>query len=533
MWNARSCWLFAVLVFPAFLCAQSSQAGSLFDTAEISDTSTLGTVVQDDWHVDSVQGTSRQKLVEITVAEWWTGREVRMPVRLIVPLSGLATGLWLTTGHPWGSLDSDPSLSGIQGQLLNQGIGMLQTIVMPLASLPDGAALQAEMVGQFEATLDFRYRAAWIWPMTTMRAITWAHTETAYVDTTGRILVSGSSKNGMSGAAAIINDERVTGMFAQVTPAWSSPARLLESLAMSEIENATNQWSSDLAAGTLALDPVTDLAEGWYTTWSHPNDETYGFYATALGAGYSEAAVVSAWQAVAESYLVSEHWDVLQARGVDILFEPTTHDWVAFDIKEGGGANPDIPVYFEANGGHNMTAHPQAETDSANVTELLLRHLLAPPAVADIGNPALNYSLGAATLEVEVDGSGLPTGTSARIWWIYDRDPSGSAGYLWKRIPDDNWADLTYDPGTGTWSGSITLETDRETVDVFANLGMVAAGNQIYRSTPYTRISLGSAPLPIGGAVGSLLLVAALAILGRAFITGKFLSTFSRHHLER
>ena len=48
------------------------------------------------------------------------------------------------------------------------------------------------------------------------------------------------------------------------------------------------------------------------------------------------------------------------ARGVDIHFQPGTHDWVAHDTLWGAQHHPHIPVYYKPNGGHGMRLHPAA-----------------------------------------------------------------------------------------------------------------------------------------------------------------------------
>ena len=62
----------------------------VFKTEEILDESTLDIKILQDWHVDEVTGSTRQKLIEINVAQWWPGQDYRIPVRMIVPLKGKA-----------------------------------------------------------------------------------------------------------------------------------------------------------------------------------------------------------------------------------------------------------------------------------------------------------------------------------------------------------------------------------------------------------------------------------------------------------
>jgi hypothetical protein len=54
---------FAQLSMSSAVAAET--AGSLFDTKEILDESTLEIKILQDWHVDEVTGSARQKLIEI------------------------------------------------------------------------------------------------------------------------------------------------------------------------------------------------------------------------------------------------------------------------------------------------------------------------------------------------------------------------------------------------------------------------------------------------------------------------------------
>ena len=65
---------------------------TLFNTEEILDESSLGYKILQDWHP---VGDTRQKLIEINVAEWWPGQDYRIPVRMIVPLEGWRRGFRL------------------------------------------------------------------------------------------------------------------------------------------------------------------------------------------------------------------------------------------------------------------------------------------------------------------------------------------------------------------------------------------------------------------------------------------------------
>jgi hypothetical protein len=60
----------------------------LFDIAAIRDTTSLETKVIHDWRPSTKDPSIRQKLVEITVCEWWPGQRVRIPVTLNAPAEG-------------------------------------------------------------------------------------------------------------------------------------------------------------------------------------------------------------------------------------------------------------------------------------------------------------------------------------------------------------------------------------------------------------------------------------------------------------
>lgn len=116
---ARSIVALALLLTPAALSQNtvfSDATGSVqlsgptldepFHMPTMTDVSTLDVVVLEDWHVDSVGGTTRQKLIDIHVDDWWAGVEIRVPVRLVVPLTGTVSGFVIGGGIPWGTSSS-------------------------------------------------------------------------------------------------------------------------------------------------------------------------------------------------------------------------------------------------------------------------------------------------------------------------------------------------------------------------------------------------------------------------------------------
>ena len=177
-----------------------------------------------------------------------------------------------------------------------------------------------------------------------------------------------------------------------------------------------------------------------------------------------------------------------------MLFHPGTHDFVAYDLAWGGKHHPTVPVYLRANSGHGKRkAHPAAERDEQNKAAFLLEHffdqvdsLLEAPAVES------RLSEDALTVAVRFKaGSGEESG---RIWWIFDRPPDGSPGYLSEMIAEENWAEMQYDGARGVWTATIPLDPDATRVDFFSNhRKTIRYGGRSYAtyiSCPYTRVHL-------------------------------------------
>jgi hypothetical protein len=170
----------------------------LFNIEEILDESTLEIKTLQDWHVDEVTGTTRQKLIEINVAEWWPGQDFRIPVRMIVPLEGKAKGFHITGANPYETLMKDAKPSDFDAKLLANGVGIVKTHVKRVAKIPGKQGLLQKMEKLNKEERNPRYSQVWIWSMTLMRAATAAYAETDHFEK-GKVAGAGSSKNGIRG----------------------------------------------------------------------------------------------------------------------------------------------------------------------------------------------------------------------------------------------------------------------------------------------------------------------------------------------
>ena len=229
--------------------AAKTKVNSIFNTEEILDENTLETKTLQDWHP---VGATRQKLIEIHVAEWWPGQDYRIPVRLIVPLEGKAKGFHITGGHPAESLSKDINPNAFDAKLLTGGVGLVWTVVKNINTIPGKQGLQKKMQKRFMKDLNMRYNPVWIWSMTLMRATTAAYAEVDYFEK-GKVAGSGGSKNGISPAVALINDERFTATCSSVAFAWASPTRKSDPGELQKVQAANKTFFEAAKAGEFEL----------------------------------------------------------------------------------------------------------------------------------------------------------------------------------------------------------------------------------------------------------------------------------------
>lgn len=454
------------------LASPTGGKAALFDMAAIRDASTLKVEVLQDWHRVEGPVPTRQKLITISIGEMWPGQDFRRPVRMVVPADRRARGFHLTGGNTPERIRRDTKAGGVDADLLKGGVGLVQTVVQVLEMSGLGT-LARESETRFVKTLDPRVKIQyWAWPATMMRAVTAAHAEAAHFDPEGRIAMSGGSKNGATPSMAIIHDDRMTAVFASVSPIWDSPLRLCDRKAWDELEAVTGPLRHPFLGGHFG--PIFNRA--------------------ALAAGRSWEDLEKFALDVSDGVFVTRNIDALRARGVDLLFHPGTHDFVAYDLAWGGKHHPDIPVYLGANTGHGKrNPHPENERDEQNKAAFLIGHFFdgVEPLLEA---PAVESRVREDTLEIAVrfhPGSGEESG---RVWWIYDRPPDGSPGYLDKMIPDGNSAEMTFDRKRTAWTARIPLQPDAGRIDFFSNHRKVirhgGKAYPTYLSSPYTRVEL-------------------------------------------
>ena len=442
----------------------------LFDMEAIRDPGTLEIKVLRDWHLVEGAVPTRQKFVTINVGEIWPGQDYRVPVRLVVPADRKAKGFHLTGGNNPEQLSRDRPVWAIEQVLLRGGVGLVYTVVQDPGRMGLGTLGRVSEV-RFAKSLDPHDKVQyWAWPATLMRAVTLAHAETDHFKP-GKVAMSGGSKNGASPSMAILHDDRMTAVHATVSPIWDSPLRLCDRAAWKELQEQPGNKGG--------------FAGGHFGP---------AFNQAALDAGHTWEDLEKFAENVSGGVFISRNLDALHRRGVEMLFHPGTHDFVAYDLAWGGAHHPEIPVYLGANTGHGKkNGHPQIERDNRNRDAFLLRHFFPEKVDRLLAAPVVKHKIEVGRLKVEVRFE-LDSGEqSGRIWWIYDRAPDGSPGYLSKLIPDENSAEMIHDSERGVWTAEIKLDPTASRIDFFSNhrktLHYDGRPYATYLSSPYTRVS--------------------------------------------
>ena len=441
-----------------------------FHMPTMTDTSTLDVVVIEDWHIDTIDGTTRQKLINIHVDDWWEGVEIRVPVRFVIPLQGTAKGFIINGSGLNENPGDDESMSASDRVALDAGAGVVTTKIKSLGYYPE-LPQTAQLRDRFGETLDWRYTELYLWGAIMMRSITAAFDDDLFE--TGPVIAYGNSKNGITPLISSIHDVRVTA--ARSTHAFTTytPIRAHDSEAIAEVEAANQNFADARADG---------LPEG-DQPWSYYSKGFQNLIQAAGKFGWTTAEVLTALDRVADDLYVSENWDELMARGVEIFNLPGSHDWVAYDVPGTGEIMPGLRSYIVPNGGHGRGGHPQApsnDVDAAFFAEQLT------DTDGGLETPEISTVINGDLLEVAVTFSEGGEPEDSRIFWMYDRGPDGSAWYLYELFPEDNW--LTMSGNGSTWTASITLEAGRSSIDLVTTHTVTLPEGVMPISAPYTRV---------------------------------------------
>ncbi|OYW75855.1 MAG: hypothetical protein B7Z37_11410 [Verrucomicrobia bacterium 12-59-8] len=451
-----------------------------FDMASVRDTTTLETKVIIDWQPHPKDAAIRQKLVEITVCEWWPGMKVRLPVTMLAPASGVCTNVIIeNTG-----LQLNPAAaSGAKQRLLREnGVGLVFIGMVPIDAMEPVGKLHTLMEEHFIQTKDTRYTPAWIWGISDMRALTAAIAEKD-VFQPKKVLATGGSKRGVATAAAGIADDRFTAIMPVVAPVIESPGGpYVEGM----MPDAITQMNEEFI--TAMTDPVG--REKLIVRQKARSDERITVK-MAREAGWTEGEMRTACNAAWEACRTTNYLDVLKQRGTEIFYNQGSNDNVSPGLVELGRQFPQLPVYIVPGGQHGgakeagfvKSVGGLPEVDE-NLRAFALhhffgtRHMVAPPQVTTHWDKATQR------LAVKVV---FPDGSEPQennVWWSVNRHPDYSIA-----MEFDKWASAPLQKtGAATYAGGIKVEGDAKMLDVITVHAHQEKGSTLIVSSPEIRL---------------------------------------------
>lgn len=470
--------LFSLLLAGA-ACAGITPA--TFDLPAIRDAMTLETKVLQDWQpVAKVKGV-KQKLVEITVCEWWPGQKVRLPVTFCAPDDGKPCENVIVGNM---GLALKPSLpSGAMLKLLTEhGVGIVLVGMGTIDAMEPKGTLHLGMKAQLLKTKDARYTPAWIWGMSDMRALTAAMAEST-VFQPKKVLATGGSKRGVGAAICGIHDARFTAILPVVAPMLGSPGgAYVRGSALLE-EEAMNK---------AFLERLPPELPGTARQALEERDQRRGDQAItnqeASAAGWSEAERLQLNEEAWNACLIAKHLDAVRQRGLAFFYHVGTNDNVCPALRQLGEKHPDFPLYILPGGQHGgpktsgftlqTPTQPEAE---ANLLAFALHHFFAARALPP--PPRLDLRAQDGRLLVTVThAAGLVPERNTLSWCVNRHPPYTYAAEYdrWESVPLTARAD-------GTWEAALPLPAGCRTLDVVSTHTHVEKAIPFHFSSPYRR----------------------------------------------
>lgn len=463
------------------LSAASLNAEPLFDLDEIRDTTNLEVTVLQDWKPAPKDPAIHQKLLEITVCEWWSGQKVRLPVTLNALAEGGPCQNLIVANQPLAKRAILPT--GGQLELLkNHGVGVVLIGMGTIDAMEPKGELHLGMGEQLLKTKDVRYTPAWIWGLSQMRALTAAMTEPE-VFQPQKVLTTGGSKRGVASAVAGIHDDRFTAILPVVAPMLGNPGAPTfvigtEPKAAMEADEAFLKWC-DKSVQQALLERADRRAANRITL------------SEAKANGWSDAEIFAITDRAWDSCRITNFLPELEARGLDIFYNVGTNDSVSPALLELGDRFPDFPVCIIPGGQHGGPATvgftrqvPKLPEIQNNFLSFARHHFfgdrsfLAPPKIES------DWDAKTRTLTVR---SQFPAGTKPEtntLWWNLERREPHTLPFEY-----DEWNSLEMKAiGSGHFEAAVTLEKTPARLDFVSVHTHTENELPLTISSPYQRI---------------------------------------------
>jgi hypothetical protein len=483
--------------FPSFvslllLCAvaHSEVVAGRYDMTSARDASTLETKVIQDWHPWGKDTGIRQKLIEITVCDWWPGQKVRLPVTLLAPEKG-GPCKNLIVGNSGVELKA-VSPSGAMLRLLKEnGVGIALIGMTTIDAMPPVGQLDVGMKKHFLETKDARYTPAWIWGMSDIRALTAAAAEKD-VFQPEKVIATGGSKRGVATAAAGIADDRFTAIMPVVAPIIDPPGGpYVEGTRPAEIAQANEQFLKDVAAGKLAhvpaaaVDPLVSR-EKIRAAERVTVDE-------ARGAGWSDADMKAASTLAWEVCRTTNYLPTLKKRGAEIFYSEGANDNVSPGLREVGRRFPELPMYVVPGGQHGgaKTAGFVKQVGSLpevdeNLYAFAQHHFFNARPMIAMPKVTQHWDKSTHCLHVTVTFPDKSEPQKNDLWWSVNHHPDYTLAMEY-----DPWESTPmHQTGPATYSAEATLAAPPKTLDFVTVHQHTANGSTLTLSSPLLRADL-------------------------------------------
>ncbi len=460
----------------------------LFDAETIGDASTLETNVLVDWRPVPGNPSLRQKLVEITVCEWWEGQSVRIPVTFIVPSGGAPCSNVLLINMPLALKPATPK--GVALELVKEhGVGIVMVGMSTIETMKPSGTLHLGMREQLLRTKDLRYTTAWIWGLSQMRGLTAAIAETDVFRPT-KVLATGGSKRGIASAVAGIHDHRFTAIMPIVAPPLGNPGGVyVLGTGSREKDEANRLFLSDVGSGKSELDTSV---KGVLEDRANRRANTRVTVEQAKEAGWTEKEMLQANDAVWDASRIVDYLPQLEKRGLEFFYNVGTNDSVTPALLELSKQWADFPINIIPGGQHGgpatagytrrVTIQPEVES---NLRSFALSHFFGKravfetPQVVGLWNELLN------SFDVIVR---FPDGSepdSNKFWWSLDKSEPFTLSFEY-----DSWESISLSQvGKSAYVGRITFTKKPVRLDFLTTHTLKKDGLSWTHSSPYQRFA--------------------------------------------
>ncbi len=463
-----------------------TRADDYFDTEEVHDPSTLETTVIQDWHPNAKDPAIQQKLIEITVCEWWPGQKVRLPVTLNIPTGATAIENVIVANSSLALKPATPN--GVELDLLkNHGVGVVLIGMSTIDAMKPVGELHLGMREHLLATDNTRYTPAWIWGMSQMRALTAAEAE-SQIFKPNKVITTGGSKRGVAAAAAGIHDDRFTAIMPVVAPILGNPGgSYVTGLDDPEIVAANEQYLTDIAAGKLPLNPSVKEA---LDERAQRRDDSRISLQQVTDAEWSHAQIDSITDRAWDVCRIVDFLPALEKRGLEYFYFVGTNDSVSPALLALGKTLPHFPLYIAPGGQHGGPATagftvrtPLIPEASENFKTFCLSHFFDARPLPS--TPTINHLLLADGKHLEVvttftDDTEPQTNT---LSWSINRHRPYTLAFeydSWQSTEMEKIADFTY-------RAIIEIPADANTVDFLSNHRHVKSELPFNVSSAYQR----------------------------------------------